>query len=83
MRGGLRWPSLPFRVICVLVAVLPTAAFSLRVNIVDRVRATPITFRASSGDSHSNSPRHCDADAVPGKYGTAKTRPQAGAKVET
>jgi hypothetical protein len=23
------------------------------------------------------------ADAVPGKYGTAKTRPQAGANVET
>jgi hypothetical protein len=81
MRGGLRWPSLPFRVICVLVAVLLTAAFSLRVNVVDRVRATPMTYRASSGDSRLL-PRYCDADAVPGKYGTAKTRPQAGANVE-
>jgi uncharacterized protein len=29
MRGGLRWPQRPFQVICVLVAVLLTAAFSL------------------------------------------------------
>ena len=30
MRGGLRWLTRPFQVVCVLVAVLLTAAFSLR-----------------------------------------------------
>jgi len=30
MRGGLRWLARPFQVVCVLVAVLLTAAFSLR-----------------------------------------------------
>lgn len=29
MRGGLRWLARPFQVLCVLVAVLLTAAFSL------------------------------------------------------
>jgi hypothetical protein len=33
MRGGLRWLTRPFQVLCVLVAVLLTAAFSLRPSV--------------------------------------------------
>ena len=33
MRGGLRWLTRPFQVVCVLVAVLLTAAFSLRPSV--------------------------------------------------
>jgi len=36
MRGGLRWLTRPFQVICVLVAVLLTAAFSLHPGFAER-----------------------------------------------
>jgi hypothetical protein len=36
MRGGLRWPSRPFQVTCVLVASVPTAAFSPRAGFTAR-----------------------------------------------
>lgn len=36
MRGGLRWPNGPFQVVCVLVAVVLTAAFSLSAAFAGR-----------------------------------------------
>jgi len=36
MKGGLRWPLGPFQVVCVLVAVLLTAAFSLQSGSTSR-----------------------------------------------
>jgi hypothetical protein len=35
MRGGLRWPYRPLQVTCVLVAVLLTAAFSLKLSLAE------------------------------------------------
>jgi hypothetical protein len=40
MKGGLRWPFRPFQVVCVLVAVLLTAAFSSQRGLTDRVGAS-------------------------------------------
>jgi hypothetical protein len=45
MRGDLRWPNRPFQVMCVLVAVLLTAALSLLVGVAGPVGAAPILLR--------------------------------------
>lgn len=41
MRGGLRWLFRPFQVTCVLVAVLPTAAFSLQSSLETSLAGNP------------------------------------------
>jgi hypothetical protein len=42
MRGGLRWLYRPLQVTCVLVAVLLTAAFSLKPSFAERAGRQPI-----------------------------------------
>lgn len=60
MRGALRWPYWPFPVICVLVGVLPTAAFS-QISVADsavaRVRnagGPPLNSRNDLGGHKPN-----------------------------
>ena len=48
MRGGLRWPQRPFQVLCVLVAVVLTAGFSLY-GVAAHPGARPIPDKPSLG----------------------------------
>jgi uncharacterized protein len=49
MRGGLRRPHRPLQVLCVLAAVLLTAAFSLQFSIAAHVGARPIPDKPNLG----------------------------------
>jgi uncharacterized protein len=49
MRGGLRWPNRPFQVLCVLVAVLLTAAFSPQFSFAQHAGARPIPDKPHLG----------------------------------
>jgi uncharacterized protein len=50
MRGGLRWLTRPFQVVCVLVAVLLTAAFSLRPGLAGQTGGnSPIPDKPNLG----------------------------------
>jgi uncharacterized protein len=49
MKGGLRWPLRPFQVLCVLVAVVLTAAFSLQTVFAAHPGARPIPDKPSLG----------------------------------
>lgn len=54
MRGGLRWPFRPFQVTCVLVAFVPTAAFSPRRGFA--VRAVLSTYDRRPGSARARLP---------------------------
>jgi TRAP transporter TAXI family solute receptor len=49
MRGGLRWPHGPYQVLCVLVAVLLSAAFTLQFGFAERAGAKPIPDKPNLG----------------------------------
>jgi TPR repeat protein len=49
MRGGLRWLYRPFQVLCVLVAVLLAAAFSLQSGIAEQAGRRPIPDKPDLG----------------------------------
>ena len=49
MRGGLRWLTRPFQVICVLVAVLLTAAFSLHPTLAGHAGNAPVPDKPGLG----------------------------------
>ena len=49
MRGGLRWPQRPFQVICVLAAVVLTAAFSSQTSLAGHNGGTPIPDKPNLG----------------------------------
>jgi hypothetical protein len=53
MRGGLRWLYRPFQVLCVLVAVLLTAAFSLSATFAGHAGGNaPIPDKPNLGSLH-------------------------------
>jgi hypothetical protein len=54
MKGGLRWPFGPFQVICVLVAVLLTAAFSSQRGFTGRVGTSTNNCRCTILGERSN-----------------------------
>ena len=54
MRGGLRWPDWPFQVICVLVAVLLTAAFSSCLGLGRHRALPPVLSVAKNLGDHSD-----------------------------
>jgi hypothetical protein len=54
MKGGLRWPFGPFQVVCVLVAVLLTAAFSSQRGFTSRVGTSTDNCRYTSFGERSN-----------------------------
>ena len=49
MRGGLRWLYRPFQVLCVLVAVLLTAAFSLQSGFAGHSGGRPVRDKPNLG----------------------------------
>jgi uncharacterized protein len=49
MRGGLRWPQRPFQVICVLAAVVLTAAFSSQTSFAGHNGGAPIPDKPNLG----------------------------------
>lgn len=49
MRGGLRWPHRPFQVLCVVVAVVLTAGFSLQAVFAGHTGALPIPDKPALG----------------------------------
>jgi hypothetical protein len=61
MKGGLRWPLGPFQVVCVLVAVLLTAAFSLQCGSTSRTGTS--TDKTDQCD-FDNLGAHPDAGAI-------------------
>jgi hypothetical protein len=58
MKGGLRWPLGPFQVVCVLVAVLLTAAFSRQCGSTSR------TSTSSDKCDFDNLGAHPEAGAI-------------------
>jgi len=51
MRGGVRWPIRPFQVLCVLVAVVLTAAFTLRSGYAEHAGARPVPDKPGLGSA--------------------------------